>query len=226
MRSRTAVLMAVVALTFTSGTIAAPVSYNEAVDGDLRLPNLGPPQVVPPFTAFNFDIGTNTISGTSSLHSTDGQDALNDKDPFTFTIAAGTHLHSASISFLRTQLAVGVTELLATYYLTTGDCVPHCGPPLTVGGIDLINGISPLPLFMQLGPGTYSVLQSFNIGPAGVVDSLTGLAAYSYVLSFNVAEGDGDVAEVPEPNALSLVLTALGLSLAARRLRLSAKKPL
>ena len=61
---------------FANGAIAAPLHYQESVSGDLP----GSPTIT-----LQFDIGTNTVQGSSSI-------TIGGFDSFQFTIPSGTSL--------------------------------------------------------------------------------------------------------------------------------------
>lgn len=205
--------------------LAAPITYNEATDGDL--PGL---PTTAPFTTLTFDFGVNTITGVARLHTPEPDLVNNDVDPFTFILPPGRYLNGPGVvDFQMSQEGTGTFNLLvATYYLAAGDCTSgslafNCPPPLTTGGVNLL-GLSPQSIWTQtigmpaspitLGPGIYTVLQSWNLGQEA--SSPGTPVSYSYTLRLSVENTPNP--PIPEPSTVVLLGSALGV-LAARRLR-------
>lgn len=199
---------------------AAPLSYDEAVDGDID-------QLAPP--TFVLGTGANTVSGTTGVSYVPDQPLGGDYDPFRFVVQAGTMLTGFTLSwsnftplgglyaepghvngFATCQLRdAGNAVLEAVGSLTTDPASLCASPTLDANGsVDLFGSTLPL------GDGSYGWAYSraiqFYLGQEGAW-------TLDYTLTLNVAQ---------VPLSGSLGLTALGLvallSGASRRRRLSA----
>lgn len=187
---------------------AAPLTYSEAVSGDLV--GLGSQPVL------LFDVGVNTISGSAftSLASTDA-------DAFDFSIPLGTQLTSATFSSTLTLLTgtpwgigpgfelyqgLSFANHISTFQNERESVLPNPGfaAYLTDG---LLWGPS-----LPLGPGLY------RVGP----DAWSGgdnnsYASWDYTLSFTVESTE---VEAPVPEPATLLLFSAGLAgVAGRRWR-------
>ena len=86
-------LLAIVLLPLRA--FATPITYIEAISGDLFVDS-NPGPVLVPGTTFNFDLGVNTISGSSTNISFL---LLQDRDGFVFTIPTGAELSNLTIDY-------------------------------------------------------------------------------------------------------------------------------
>jgi hypothetical protein len=176
---------------------AAPITYDEAISGDLG--------AVSPHTEFLFDAGLNTISGDIH-HFIELSSA--DFDEFLFTLPAGTQL--VAITYAWTLHPFKGNEDAGTFaQLRPGG---PSTPALASESIDLYAHAPPqvgmFAVAMPLGPGTYFIDHP-GLGPT---TACCGWSA-DYTWTFEV-QGTA----VPEP--ASLILLGSGVAaLAARRRR-------
>lgn len=156
MNKKTLALLAL--LLGPAATMAAPVHYDESIDGDLSWSGT--------LATFNLDAGINTFQGTSTFGS-----STSDGDGFAFTVAAGTRVDS-----LTYQVLGGIGYLIdLSYTLNTGN-LAYFGTQLdnlsSRYGSDSYAG--------TLGPGTYHLTWSSATYQAP-------LASGNWLFSINVS---------------------------------------
>ncbi len=159
---------------------AAPLSYNEAIDGDLH-----------PFptTSMSLGVGTNTVTG--SVASGSSGRFPTDFDSFSFELAAGATVTSISMSFTLENDGASFPEAI----WVLGSAFQR---------VDF-SGASPVDLFAAQLPWTASALEiSANSNACGCVQGQSWRA--NYVLSLEVT----DPQTVPEPGTPALLLAAAG----------------
>ena len=174
-------------LTFSSCISAEPISYDEVISGDISDTTLDP--------IFNFDIGSNTISGSTEY-------SLNnvDSDNFWFALPVGSELVSISYEFYNLNLLPN-TQALSSGYNLYNDIYSDLG----YINFSVINDISPI-LFLAsypIGEGEYLMTSSaLWVGDGG---------SWDYTWTF-------EVNTVPVPGAVWLFGSGLiGLIGIARR---------
>lgn len=157
MKSRHVVALVVLGVVSVTA-YAAPVSYDEAVDGDLP--------VLSSLKVFNFDVGVNTITGEF------GDLAPPDIDSFGFVVPAGRQVISVQVELADVQPDIDFSswDLYSGSTDSTGTFLEDL-TSLSPGSADL----SAVPL----GPGSYAVVHD------EYVFSNNG-ARSSYVFTFNV----------------------------------------
>ena len=175
---------------------AIPFGYSESVSGDLA-------EV--PSSAFSFDIGNNTISGSTHLgvNVPDRPHFDADFDSFAFTVPVGSRLVDISIAF--TTVSSNTVSAYAETRLCLG--VGSCAIDDSFG-FQTVSFFDASPLQVDFGgalpvsAGTYTLFTSaLGIGPA-FDPSLPELWSTEYTWTLRVAA-------IPEPEVLSL----LGLGL-------------
>jgi PEP-CTERM motif len=181
---------AVVAAVTAFATIpasAAPVAYNEAIDGDLPESSGWP--------LLTLDVGVNTVTGTSFFSAISGLSA--DFDSFRFLVPAGRRLVEISYAAQLTETVGDPTLLGMNVHL-------NAGTPWQTLSNDHISLI-PLDLpagsifsdAMPLGPDEYLLFEGqFQVSAAGQ------RAAWNYTWSLTL---------VPEPASIALLAGALGM---------------
>ncbi len=206
--------VAVASATLSGAALAAPIHYTESVMGDL-------PAI--PSSGFLFDVGSNTIAGTTHLGvNVPGHGHFDsDFDSFAFNVPTGEQLTDISVSFS----TVSDNAAKANSELRFCSGVDDCGAGLVdLLGSDTLDFLGSSPFSTHFGvplpiaAGSYSLLTSgLGIAP---IDSSDGQEAWSanYTWKF-------DVVAVPEPGILwlfgaSLILLA-GASLQRRPAALS-----
>src|SRR5688500_10367968 len=140
---------------------AAPVSYDESIDGDL--PDFGGPLPQPP--TLDFDTGANTVTGTMDVNTPD-------RDSFAFRIPEGLQVVSGGV-----VMSDAVPDFhSATWQLKTGN-VAFQGTLLGPVSPDS-PGSASLPV-LPLAAGTYQLDWTGSGGAGGSVGA--------YTFTFNVA---------------------------------------
>ncbi|MCB1702440.1 MAG: hypothetical protein H6985_04885 [Pseudomonadales bacterium] len=188
---------ALLSLAISTTVQAAPVSYNEAVDGDLSSSG-GSPQ-------FSLDVGSNTVSGTTFWTS----DGSLDRDGFGLIVPDGMSMLAITYAWEIVSVEAGSLLIQSGRYLG-GDC-STCGSDWanvysTYSG-PLGPDTSPKSLFtsaLPLGPGTYTFGDGFGgQAPYGTWD---------YTFTF-------EVAAIPLPASAWLFASALAFLLSKDRRR-------
>jgi hypothetical protein len=189
---RMAVLAA--ALTAMGSVSAAPITYSEAISGDL------PSFAIAPLGAL--DTGLNTIQGRTCFIA-DGSCQFGDFDSFRFTLSPGLVVQSISLDFTTTLLP-------GSSWARTGFELRDVGPNLLLGSDDF-NVLGPtgsVPAFGGVLPlidsGQFAIEQRSlaRTGPGWFAD---------YTWSIQVGQ-------VPEPSTLALlVLSFAGLGFTLRK---------
>lgn len=153
-----AILAACVLLSplFAVTSSAAPISYFEAISGDL--PSSGPP------TVFTLDTGLNTIDGTVSA-----SDSGFDFDDFGFVVPAGLEVLSGKITL--TDVSGDVTS--SAWTLSSGSTSPGNGTPLGTMNV-------PSPGFAFF-PATPLAAGNYNFFNIAVVGNAPSTAAYTFI---------------------------------------------
>ena len=181
---------------------AAPITYQEAISGDLDVSVACGGAC----TAFTFDGGFNTIAG--EIHSFPA-DNSRDFDAFVFTLPAGTQLIGVTFAWTL-HPSERNEDAGVTWGIRDGG---NTGPLLASAPVNLYAVAQPLNLFapaMPLGPGTYGLVNP-ALGPTTLC---CGWSA-DYTWTFEV-EGTA----VPEPGSLILLGSgAAALALRRRRRR-------
>jgi len=176
---------------------ATPVHYSESVSGDLTQA---------PSAAFLFEVGTNTISGTtdflSFIEPVPNCHFCVDFDSFAFTLPTNTKLADVSLSF-----GIDTNNVSAASSDFTLCTVMPCGG--TALGSQRISFLGSSPVLVDFGgappleAGTYTVLNT-AIGIAELDTSHLGMGwTADYKWSFRVTT-------IPEPSSLVLMAIALG----------------
>jgi PEP-CTERM motif len=208
MRTRSAAFLFIVgvAVAPTVSVFATPFTYSEAVSGDLARV---------PFSAFQFDVGDNTISGTTFFTFDSEPDChfCVDFDSFAFTLPTNTRLESISVS--SAILANNVSKANSEFSLCGGvsnqqDCFNNALGFQTVSylvGSQVVDCGGALPI----SAGTYTVFDN-AIGIAPIDPSLPMGWTADYTWRFQVSP-------VPEPSTYVLMLTGLGVVRFASGLR-------
>lgn len=188
-----------------SSTVAGAFSftYSESVSGDLS--DL-------PTTAFGFDVGANTVSGTThfAVDTSGGPHFDGDFDNFAFTIPTATTLSSISLAFITTtsnvskadielELCPGISDGLSGFLGTqTADLLDASPLDIDFGGA------------IPIGPGVYT-LRMHALGIAPISTSLPESWSADYTWTLNV---------IPEPGSVALIgLSLISLGITRRRFR-------
>jgi hypothetical protein len=187
----------VVVALFAGTAQPMPFDYSESVSGDLS----GSPS-----TAFAFDLGENTISGTTHLTVNFGVTHFDtDFDSFAFNLPTGSKL--VALSLVSTTAATNVSKAHSELRLCAGILNCDLGPLLL--GEETVSFLAIFPSLVDFGGaiplagGTYSVFTS-GLGIAPISTELPEGWFADYTWGFTVAR-------VPEPSTAVL----LGFGLAA-----------
>jgi hypothetical protein len=200
MRTRAGAFLLIVGVTVApmTGALATPFSYSESVSGDLSRA---------PVAAFQFDIGNNTISGTTQFlfFSEPGCHFCGDFDSFAFNLPTGTTLESISVS--STITANNVSKADSEFSLCGGvGEQPYCfDNALGFQTVNFLDGSLQFVDFggaLPIGTGTYTVFDN-GIGIASIDPSLSMGWTADYTWHFRVEP-------VPEPPTYALMLAGLG----------------
>lgn len=189
---RKLLIAGLLACTCLQPSFATPLTYDELVNGDLFA---GPSGFAIPVLAF--DVGTNTIKGTTGV---------TDFDSFAFSVPTGASLIAASVT--SADVSGNVTGVVWTF---------RKGSNLTGSGTFLDQIVAPSPgsgVFAgtPLGADTYSMV------PAGISQDPTVTVPQfaSYTFSFVVRALD---TPVPAPATFALLGAGLAVLGLARRRR-------
>jgi hypothetical protein len=183
---------------------AASFSYSEGTDL---------PALLPATSVFGFDIGTNTVGGSTSFNP-DSTGA--DFDSFAFSIPPGTTLAQVSFAFT-IQTSAGVNKAETSFALDNDNAFPS-GAIVATSTIDLL-GSSPFAFAagaLPLGPGTYG-LNQLNVGLVGGSLPRSWIANYTWSLTVVAASA-------PEPGSLFLLASGLAAMAAWRWRKYPGKK--
>lgn len=178
---------AVVIFMFGLVANAAPITYNESVSGDL--------QSTCPCNVFAFDLGINSISGTTFVNAVL---PTFDFDSFAFSIPAGMQLTQVTYSFVATFSGAIVTSATDEYLLYQGNTGLPSSQPIGDQSVNFLAG-SPVAFFnapLPLGNGTYTVKD--------VTKTVSSNGNWSVAYRW-----DYTVSAVPEPGTLTLVCLGL-----------------
>src|SRR5262245_50633667 len=210
MRGRGILLFAALLVIGSSGD-AAPIQYRESVDGDLSI------SVQDASNPILFDLGVNTITGTTSrLVVVPGLNE-NDSDDFSFRIPATALL--SSITFEITSLTI-VGSSLNDAMVNPLINLPSAAIAIPFPHLPaFVSGHQPIPIpatfdftgALPLGEGVYRTTTTYSIGlgcQGGCPAEPNGYSI-DYKFSFVV---------VPEPSSFALLVSSL-VGLAARRTR-------
>lgn len=134
----------IAALVVAPNAISAPISYDEAVDGDL-------PGVLTLGLDLAFDAGINTVSGTATFG------GPTDSDAFVMIIAPGQMLTSASVDWMR----------LDGLFFTTWQLRDKANTSVVLDSATLDGSPSPMSILentLPLGPGEYKFSSDISTG--------------------------------------------------------------
>ena len=171
---------------------ASPLTFNEAVSGDLA-------QNLPMANPFNLDLGVNTISGAMF-----GDDFGRDFDSWAFTVPAGMQLTNLSLAISST-INPGTAHAEMDYGFNPGNVFDNT-PSLGFATFDM----------MGSGPGSvWSAALPLGAGVYGISYISAGYGGFNpgfysnYTWSLTVEGIGGNAPAVPEPASLALVGTGL-----------------
>jgi len=184
----------------TGNTQAAPITYDEAVQGDLEFGFVG-----------TLGVGVNNVSGT--IHFRTGGDF--DFDLFSFAIPVGTRLVGASYTFSPTFTNIGGAAV--GYDLGQLPLSFPAPPPLDSQLIDLLSASSPVLLFanaLPLEAGSYGLTRGLLS-----LDCLSeGPCSWQNDYTWALTVASENVPEPPSYVLISLALAALGFACRRKRL--------
>jgi len=188
----------IVPLFISVPALAVPLSYSEALAGDITFPA----------PAFALDVGTNTVAGTTHFDvNRPGAPRFDvDFDSFAFTVPSGAQLSGIALSFVTTTFNARRANLELRLCREVSVCGLDPGELLGSDFADLLGASRPVVDFGLAFPllaGTYSLFVSgIGIAVADLgVPQASWSADYAWALS---------VQSVPEPTVLWLL--ALGLA--------------
>ena len=195
----------VAALLMSTRVLAVPLSYSEALSGDLTFQS----------PAFMLDVGRNTIAGTTHFEvNSPGRPRFDtDFDSFAFTVPTGLQLAGISLSFATTVFNVSRANLELRLCQGMSECSLDPIELLGLDEVDLLDGSPRLVDFGSSFPllaGTYSLVTS-GIG-IGVADVSIPQAAWSADYAWTLV-----VHSIREPGALWLLVLGLAALMAVRR---------
>jgi len=155
--------------------LAAPVNYDEAIDGDL-------PFSGSPLPTLAFDLGINTVKGATGIEGIDL-----DFDSFAFTVPVGTQLVSLSLELTDSSRSTGNFNEAVWQF--------HKGSAIFRAGTDLGNVEAQSP-----GTSTFTALpvgaDVYHLGANSF--SASGSSFGDYTFTF-------ELTQVPEPTSLALL---------------------
>ena len=202
-----AAFAAFLALTLTcvgspSADAAVLPLYSEQVSGDIDTP----------LHQFALPSGVSSVSGEVSLYYAGGPGVVVDYDQFRFTVSDGLQVNRISVDYLAGATAGSAFMTVRHAYrndiATLAAPISELSPVLHPGdsGVESLFDLSAS--FVPIVGGASVRLMSVGIDSAGLPAN-TGMT-YWYTLYFDVGPVTS-AATVPEPSALHLATTALGL---------------
>lgn len=211
---------AALAVALAGPATAAPITYDEAVDGDLA-------ESASDF--FTLGVGTNTFTG--SIRRTSASSGLgpssSDQDRFQFNLAAGTRLTGITTAVLAynedTSLG-GRTDVTLQKSVQESVSGALAFPPLVVQNIDLLLGmpqtLTSLSDPRAVGVFPFETTDEFYLFSAGMSGLLAGpvlFAETDYRVTFEVEAIP--VSDVPLPAGAFFLIGGLGALAALRHRR-------
>ena len=179
----------------SQGSYAAPITYDEAVDGDL--PNQSGSPSLPPSVFFTFDIGVNSFTGTM-IWGGAGVPGAQDTDIVPFIIPSGLELISVTYSVFNLR---GDSDLVLTnQYLYVYNS--SYGNRSVIGSEVHTAPFSNLPYFVSLMPLSEGIYSANHVG-ATFSPPITFNTYAEWDWTFEFTVGDGN--PVPEPATILLL---------------------
>ncbi len=181
-------------------TVATPLSYDEAISGDL--PGGAPFPVLP------LDVGVNTVTGTSDFDAASSASLSADFDDFEFTVPASTQLVSVGFASNVTSVSGSPAWMRIETFIDTGDgsTALACQENWVINQPSfspacLVPPSSPNGTFetvMPLDAGTYLLFMGqFDASSPSVTD-------FNYTWTLTVAS-------VPEPSSVAALVSGLAV---------------
>lgn len=173
---------------FTGRASAAPVNYIESIHGDLSWSD--------PLDHFTFDVGLNTIVGTTGIVS-----VLYDLDSFAFTVPDGLQVTSLRIILDDHQgnAEAAIWDIYVGSDLLGGGASGERLEAFSPGSVDATS--------VPLGPGVYN-MSAFGFLSGGAPAPVT--IHYTFIF---------DVHPIPEPATAALLIPLLALTRRRPRMR-------